>query len=173
MVQQLELSASRRIVYREAAATPTGGVEVKRVASEVDLQAYGKLQAEVWGAPLFSGPEMQTAYRNMLKRSDVTLYLALVEGEPAGSAFMLVDDGVGYMASAATLEAFRGRGCQNALLGARLTDAAECGCDLVMSLVTEGSASERNMIRNGFKTAYDRIIWMPEDWRSCAFYGQH
>jgi hypothetical protein len=46
---------------------------------------------------------------------------------------------------------------QIALLHARLRRAAETGCDLAVSLAQPGSASNRNISRQGFETLYTRV----------------
>ena len=81
-------------------------------------------------------------------------YVACVASEPAGIASLHLRDGIGVMASAATLPQFRGRGCQTALLNQRLADAATAGCELVLSQADPGSQSQRNIERVGLRTAY-------------------
>jgi N-acetylglutamate synthase-like GNAT family acetyltransferase len=87
------------------------------------------------------------------------LYLALVDGTPAGSAALTLDDGIGYLANAATLPAMRGRGCQTALLARRIADSAEAGCDTVASLAEFGSGSQRNLERAGLRVAFTQAVW--------------
>ena len=55
-----------------------------------------------------------------------------------------------------TLERFRGRGTQNALLHARLSAAIQIGCTLATSGTPPGTSSHRNMERHGFRVAYTR-----------------
>src|SRR5438876_705387 len=50
------------------------------------------------------------------------LYLATVDGKPAAAAALTVGDGIGLLANAATMPAFRGRGCQAALIRRRIAD---------------------------------------------------
>jgi GNAT superfamily N-acetyltransferase len=56
-----------------------------------------------------------------------------------------------------SLPAFRRRGVQTALLDVRMQRAAEQGCELAMSLAQPGSASQRNIARQGFRTLYTRV----------------
>ena len=72
---------------------------------------------------------------------------------------MRVGDGIGYLANAATVPGFRGRGCQTALLARRIADAAAAGCDLVAGQATFGSTSQRNMERMGLRPAVTVTTW--------------
>ena len=58
---------------------------------------------------------------------------------------------------ASTLPDFRNKGVQTALLRTRLKRAGEEGCDLAMSLAQPGSASQRNIVRQGFHVLYTRV----------------
>lgn len=84
----------------------------------------------------------------------VTCYLAWQGDEPVGAAVMAMRGGLAHLSSASARPAFRQRGTQSALLWARLTDAAEAGCDLAMVESTPGSGSQRNLERAGFRVAY-------------------
>jgi N-acetylglutamate synthase-like GNAT family acetyltransferase len=87
------------------------------------------------------------------------LYLARVDGVPAGSAALTVGGGLGYLANAATAPEMRGRGCQTALLARRIADAAAAGCDEVVSLAEFGSGSQRNLERAGLRVAFTQAVW--------------
>jgi hypothetical protein len=86
-------------------------------------------------------------------------YVASVDGVPAGIGALYVRDGVGSLAADGTLVAHRGRGCQSALLHARIVDAAASGCELVAAQAEPGAVSQRNIERAGLRTAYTRAIW--------------
>ncbi|MGE5140732.1 MAG: hypothetical protein ACM3JD_14785 [Rudaea sp.] len=88
-------------------------------------------------------------------------YVAFVNGQQAARAAMGVRGGVATLGFAYTDPAFRGRGCQTALLYRRFTDAAALGCDLVRSSSRPGTASERNQQRVGLRVAYTRAYWKP------------
>lgn len=86
-------------------------------------------------------------------------YVAYVDGQPAAHAMMKTSDRAAMFGFGATLEAFRGRGCQLALLRARLVDAAKAGCDLAIVQANPGSVSQRNIERAGMRVAYTKVIW--------------
>ena len=90
-------------------------------------------------------------------------YLVLMEGKPAGGATLAMRDGVAGLFGASTLPAYRNRGLQTALLQFRLERARAAGCDLAVSLALPGSASERNIARQGLQTLYTRVKF-ERDW---------
>jgi GNAT superfamily N-acetyltransferase len=87
------------------------------------------------------------------------LYLCCVEGVPAAGAMLYVHGGVATLNGAATAPAFRGRGCQRALLRARINEAARSGCKFVVSRCGVGSVSQRNLERAGLQLGYTKVIW--------------
>ncbi|HME12648.1 MAG TPA: GNAT family N-acetyltransferase [Candidatus Acidoferrum sp.] len=90
-------------------------------------------------------------------------YLVLMEGKPVGGATLAMRDGVAGLFGASTLPAYRNRGLQTALLQFRLERARAAGCDLAVSLALPGSASERNIARQGLQTLYTRVKF-ERDW---------
>jgi len=84
-------------------------------------------------------------------------YLARIEGRIAGGATLAIRGRIAGMFGASTLPEFRKRGVQKALLERRLERAAEAGCELAMSLAQPGSASQRNIMRQGFQALYTRV----------------
>ena len=83
-------------------------------------------------------------------------FLAFVEGAMAGGASVFDFGGVAGMFGASTLPEFRGRGVQTALLAARLSWAAQNGCELAKGITLPGSTSHRNHERFGFRVVYTR-----------------
>ncbi|MEY2421160.1 MAG: hypothetical protein QOI95_1227 [Acidimicrobiaceae bacterium] len=86
-------------------------------------------------------------------------YLAEIDGEPVGAGALIVSDGIGYLANAATLPAGRRKGAQQALIHRRLADAAAAGCELFLTMATPGSVSHRNLERAGLGVAYTKVVW--------------
>jgi GNAT superfamily N-acetyltransferase len=87
----------------------------------------------------------------------VECYLARVNGAVAGGGTIILRDGVAGLFGASTLQAYRNRGVQTALLRRRIMRAAEAGCDLVVCLAQPGSSSQRNVVRHGFEVLYTRV----------------
>jgi hypothetical protein len=86
-------------------------------------------------------------------------YLAEIDGEPVAASALIVTDGIGYLANAATLPAGRQRGCQQALIHQRMRDAAASGCELFLTMANPGSVSHRNLERAGLGVAYTKVMW--------------
>jgi ribosomal protein S18 acetylase RimI-like enzyme len=88
----------------------------------------------------------------------VRRYLATIDGQPAAVATMTEQNGIAYLAGAATLPNWRGRGAQTALIGARLADAARSN-ELVVVTTAFASPSQHNLERSGFRVAQIKTIW--------------
>lgn len=104
--------------------------------------------------------------RTALGRDDTTLYLALIEGEVAGSAGLALLDiaygPVAHLYIASTRPAYRGRGVQRALLQARLADARRAGLDFASVSTRPANTSGRNAERAGFRLAFTKAtFWKP------------
>jgi ribosomal protein S18 acetylase RimI-like enzyme len=88
---------------------------------------------------------------------DIVLYIAHVDGQPAGAGMSFVKDGVFGIFGTATLPAFRRRGLQSAIVARAVNDA--CGkADVVMATTEPGSISQRTFERLGFQVVYTRAI---------------
>jgi len=89
-------------------------------------------------------------------------YTAELEGQVVSFGSMLIHEGVAALVLDATVEEFRGRGCNQALMRARLLAAAEAGCDTVIAELPEEEgfvAAVRNLLRAGFIPAYHSVNW--------------
>ena len=99
--------------------------------------------------------------RSVCGRPGWRVYMSFVDDQPAGGAILQLDGGVATLAGGATLNRFRGRGCQTALLERRLADAAEAGCTTVVSRCSAGTTSQSNMERLGLRLTSTKDIWEP------------
>ena len=86
----------------------------------------------------------------------VHLFLAEIDGEPAGAGGLFVHRGVGGLGPGCVLPAFRNRGVHAALIAARARTAAGLGCDVVAGWARRDGPSERNMIRMGLQRIWTR-----------------
>ncbi|MCI0341202.1 MAG: GNAT family N-acetyltransferase [Planctomycetales bacterium] len=89
------------------------------------------------------------------------IYVAELDGVPAGTAGLSIQGGVASLTTASTLPALRRRGVHAALLARRISDAARLGCDVVSARAEPGSASYRNIERAGLRLAYAKAVWGP------------
>ena len=101
-------------------------------------------------------PEILDVMDSFFHREGAASLLAFVEGKVAGGAVVSAHDGVGGLFGASTLSDFRRRGVQSALLAARLAWVRDRGCDIAVSIAQPGSASQRNIERQGFRVMYTR-----------------
>jgi len=139
---------------------PAAGVDIRNAFRD-DVHVFGQVYAEGHEVP---AAHREAAASNVHGWADVPgwrLYVATVDGEPAGVAALALDaePGVAYLSNAATVPARRGRGVQTALLRRRMADALEGGCELVVSLCAFGSVSQHNMERCGLRLAYLKAVW--------------
>jgi GNAT superfamily N-acetyltransferase len=88
-----------------------------------------------------------------------TPFIAELDGQAVACGSLSIRDGVALFAGASTIEAFRRRGAQQALLEARFRYARGVGCDLALMAADPGSGSQRNAERQGFRIAYTRTKW--------------
>ncbi len=119
-------------------------------------------EAELFAATLSDGhgapQSARAAVARWAEQPDWRLYVAELDGVAAAAAALVLDDGLGYLAAASTLPAFRERGCQTALIRRRISDAAAAGCAEVSTL-TANPASRRNLERCGLELAYTKTAW--------------
>jgi GNAT superfamily N-acetyltransferase len=87
------------------------------------------------------------------------LFLARVDGAPAGAAVLSVHDDIGYLAAGSVLPQFRGRGIHAALLGARIAKAKARQCKIVTGAAAWGSQSQRNQQRARLAIAHVKSVW--------------
>jgi GNAT superfamily N-acetyltransferase len=138
-----------------ARPVPEPGLPVRETA-DADLTA--RLILEAFGVP----PEILERHAGALARaaarSGGRWFVVEVEGRAAAGAILTIRDGTGYLAMAGTLPEFRGRGCQRALIAARIAAAAAAGCELIAATAEFASASQRNIERAGLRVAYTKPV---------------
>ncbi len=85
--------------------------------------------------------------------------LAYLGGKPVGGGggMVLKEHRVAALFGASTLQEYRGRGIQSALLQRRLELGRDAGCDIAVVVTLPGTTSQRNAQRAGFTLAYTKI----------------
>jgi ribosomal protein S18 acetylase RimI-like enzyme len=145
------------VLYGRPVERAEPAVEVRRAEGERTVEAARILLAG-HGVPESVLDTHAVALADAVERAAGRLYLAIVDGQPAAAAALSIADGVGHLASAATLPDFRRRGCQSALVAVRSVDAGAAGCELISSGAEFGSASQRNLERAGLRLAYTKPV---------------
>ncbi|MBK6496406.1 MAG: GNAT family N-acetyltransferase [Gemmatimonadetes bacterium] len=148
------------VVDAPPAALPPS-LRVRAIAAD-EVDRWAATSAAGWGETPELAAFMLAFGRVAATAAGCVAFLAEWDGEPIAAAAMNLHHGTALLAGAATIPAWRGRGAQAALLGARLHHAARAGCDLAMMAAEPGSTSQRNAERQGFRVAYNRIKWGKE-----------
>jgi hypothetical protein len=130
-------------------------VEVVELDGSEEDAPFGAIAALGFGLPAW----VASLFAPLPSLPDWRCYLALLDGEPQACAAMLLDGEVAELGVAATLEGGRRRGCQLALLGRRIEDAASAGARTLFvetgaRVPGHPSTSYGNLLRAGFEEAY-------------------
>ena len=133
----------------------------------VDVIEAGRADRDVFLDTMNLGFDQNPAMLANLRRNqsfwcdvaDWHLFLARVDGAPAGAAVLSIHDDIGYLAAGSVLPAFRGRGVHAALIAARLRRANTRQCRIVCGNAAWGSQSQRNQQRAGLAIAYVKSVW--------------
>lgn len=102
---------------------------------------------------------MADSLRNLPGHPSVRCYFAFLDAALAGMAVLFLSGKVGYLASAAVLPEYRGYGCQQALIKARMAAAAAEGCSLIAAHTDVLSRSQHNLEKLGLRVAYTKVVW--------------
>ena len=144
---------------------PVGKLPRAKSTPGLEIQKAELKELELWKLTVAQGfaenyPVTQEIL-NVMKMFSIgknaECYLARIDGRVAGGATLAVRGRIAGLFGASTLPEFRKRGVQTALLQVRLKRAKEIGCELAVSLAQPGSASQRNMTRQGFQSLYTRV----------------
>lgn len=134
------------------------GVDVRRVGAD-EVERFAEVLLRGWEVSEDELAEAVGDHSHWHSVPGWRLYVATVDGEPAAAAVLQVSGGVGYLATASTLPAHRGRGCQSALIRRRIRDAAAEECDLICGQAALASTSQQNMERAGLRPACTLTTW--------------
>ncbi len=133
---------------------------IEQIGTAEALEDYLDAYVAGWSIPEAARTQFKGNVRPWLSQAGWSLYVGRLDGRAAAAATLYVNDGVAYLADAATDPAFRGRGLQAALLRRRIADAAAAGADLVFSGAAPLSTSHRNMERAGMRIQFVRSLWI-------------
>ena len=135
--------------------------------SEVAVEEIARTDLGVFLDTINIGFESAAAALPVLRRNqsfwcDVPqwhLFLARVDGAPAGAGVLSVHGDIGYLAAGSVLPQFRGCGIHAALIAARVAKAKARGCKIVTGAAAWGSQSQRNQQRAGLAIAHVKCVW--------------
>jgi ribosomal protein S18 acetylase RimI-like enzyme len=113
-------------------ATPVPGLEVRRVRTAAELDAFARLSAANWDPPDTNvlAFYQRTAAALLSAEAPQWLYLGYLDGQPVATAEATVQEGAVGLFNISTRPEFRGRGIGSMLTWQPLRDARSAGCDL-------------------------------------------
>jgi hypothetical protein len=136
---------------------PPEDIEVRDVTEE-NFSAWSTVLLEGFG---YNDPERRDRValwnRMLFARPEAALFIAMVDGRPAGAANVLTHGQGASLGGATTVPAARRRGVHRALLLRRLHAAVDRQCDLAIVTADPGSISARNAEQVGFHLVYTNI----------------
>jgi N-acetylglutamate synthase-like GNAT family acetyltransferase len=148
-------SRIRRTGYptlHRASAAParfTSDLQVREVAPDEIASARDQLGDTLW-------PE----YARSAGNPGFFHFMAFDGARPVAIASLCAFEGLGYLMAAATAEADRKRGAQQALIASRIARAQQIGCSaLVSETLYMLEHSYRNLQRAGFQEAYEKEVY--------------
>jgi GNAT superfamily N-acetyltransferase len=85
-------------------------------------------------------------------------FVAEIDGQlvATGAGLIIPEHKIVGLYGAGTLNEYRGRGLQTAMLQRRMQAAAEAGCEYAVIVTLGGTTSQRNAERLGFRVAYSK-----------------
>jgi hypothetical protein len=142
-------------LVREPVLLPAPGLMVERWGHEraddfLDLLRHAGVELT---------DELRALRREHYCTEKFRAHVAHVNGVPSAWATLFAWEKLGFFANAFTLEEARGRGCQTALLVARLRDAHDLGLETVVTDLVRDSTSHRNVERAGFRLQHVETVW--------------
>ncbi|HJQ27618.1 MAG TPA: GNAT family N-acetyltransferase [Blastocatellia bacterium] len=145
----------RRLAPEDTQLAADESVRVRRAEAH-----EARLWAETVARGFFTEGELPQSLLDLMGASfhstAGTHFLSEIDGQVAGGGGLVMHDRIASLGGASTLPAFRNRGGQTALLRARIRFAAERGCEIIMVTTLPGTASQRNVERQGFRVVYTR-----------------
>jgi hypothetical protein len=128
-----------------------------RELSSAESAHFGAVIVGGFGFPAALGPW----FASLVGRRGWRIYLAYAGEIPVGCGALYVDGDWGWMGCDTTLQKYRGRGAQTALIHRRMADAAEAGVAMLTAETgqptpEQGNHSYQNYLKAGFTKAYVR-----------------
>jgi hypothetical protein len=135
----------------------TGG-EPPRFSTELEVREVGVDDIEAARDQL--GEAVWPGYVRSAGKNGFFHYMAFDGKRPVATAALAVFEGLGYLLSAATGEADRKRGAQQALIARRIERAEQSGCRVLVSeTLSILEHSLRNLQRAGFRQVYEKEVY--------------
>ena len=135
-----------------------GGQPLDSVATHLTIREVGR--DEVASARSRLGEAIMDGYVESVGREGFHHYMAFDSGQPVAVAALVRFEDIGYLTFAGTVESFRRRGAQSALIAHRLAQARALGCTQIVSqTLTMLADSFANLQRAGFREIYQQEVF--------------
>jgi len=146
---------------REAPPRITTELKIEEVGPE-----HGESFARIVCAAFDFGDAAVPWLARLPGRLDWKIFMAFVDGEPAGVGTLYFKDEIGDIDLGATAPQFRGRGIQQAILAKRIECALDLGCREIVTCTGvavpgDPQHSYSNIKRAGFRETYVRDNYAP------------
>jgi GNAT superfamily N-acetyltransferase len=160
-IQRLLTTHIRSLVGTADSIPVDPTIVIERADDGVALDVWRNVAAEGFAVGAGEGRRASDAFAAAAAALDGAGFLLArdaTDARPLGCASLTIRDGLATLGSMTTLPSERRRGVQAALINHRLRLAAEAGCDLAASSSVPANASERNLVRAGFRPLYETVI---------------
>lgn len=129
------------------------------VARADDYAAWAALVRRGMGEPEGDPVRAETIAVVLGEAPQLHAFVAMIDGEAAGGAGLLVDEGIATLFATSVLPEHRRKGAQASLVVARLVHASALGCELAVAMTDVGGDSQRNLERLGFRVGYTATVF--------------
>ena len=133
-------------------------VEVRWVTPD-EMPLFMRTYVQSYGWKAEEGEDIEGSLLAQYSGPRWRMCMAVIEERPVAIGVLYVGESGAFLTNAATLQDYRGRGCQTALLRLRIGRALREGCALISADTTPYSQSQRNLERVGMRLAYQRVVW--------------
>ncbi|MEM9039740.1 MAG: GNAT family N-acetyltransferase [Actinomycetota bacterium] len=131
------------------------------LVDDASFPAWQRISAEGWEHDGDDARRASDAYAAAAHAVDMPgLMLAIDphDDRPVGATSLAIHDGVAVLGGTSVVPGERGRGVQTEMIRRRLDRARSLGAELAVSTAEPEGASERNLLRAGFRRADEAIV---------------
>jgi GNAT superfamily N-acetyltransferase len=157
VIKDFETVLARDMIIPIEAQVPAE-IKIDQVNPSDDAQVETLFEMVVDGFGVANRDIFRKHARKALHYPNTFAYIASIEGNPAAGGSCELSAPCGALYGMTTLERFRNRGLQRALMIARLAAAQQSGCKYVTIGSKPDSPTGRNALRLGFQVAYTKVI---------------
>lgn len=135
---------------------PSAGVSIEPVTAET-VSTFVEVASRGWGMPA-EQRDLEIAFHHRALARGVRLHLARIDGEPVGTAGMVVKEGHGYLVGTQVLASARRRGVYRALVAARLAELRDLGAAHAFTHASADTSAPL-LAKLGFETLFASCCW--------------